>query len=173
MQLHVSFLHAEINILLWFKNGERPDSSPCDFHPVLTAGTRPTWIVAGSITCQHRKSCSSWVMSACLGHYDAAPYLAMLLIRKSSAAVWSAAERGTGRTKWVKLLREKSSQGETQRQRGEESGWYTESSERGDDSDPNRRSWDGLAAKQSVRECMQQRKSSSLNTAGQPRTVNQ
>lgn len=38
--------------------------------------------------------CSKWVISACLRHYDAVPYLTMLLFCKSSAAVWPTGERG-------------------------------------------------------------------------------
>lgn len=33
------------------------------------------------------------MISACLRHYDAAPYLTMLLFCKSSAAIWPAGER--------------------------------------------------------------------------------
>ena len=41
--------------------------------------------------------CSSGVISACLRHWDAVPYLTMLLFCKSSAAVWSAKKE-----RWVR-----------------------------------------------------------------------
>lgn len=93
-----------------------------------------------------KASCGKWLISACSRHYDAVPYLTMLLFSKSSAAVWLAGEReGTAwEGRW---------NGESNIWTGRDTktGWWREWVIQS-----ARDHWDGLVAI-SVSECMQQR----------------
>lgn len=119
---NVSFLHPLITVLtaspfesLWFSHGvdseHTSDMNCCRVNNVSA-----------------QESCSEWVISACLRHYDAVPYLTMLLFVRALQQS-GRQERGGERVKnerSEKMPREISGQEEIRRQRDKESEWYRE-----------------------------------------------